>query len=147
MICPKKVPLFIGGDFNARLGEFGAINKTIGKFLLKDEFCKKDNGSLLTDFLMENKLCVPKSFFKSKYNNSNRSWRSCGKTSFYFDLNGNKKRSFCYAQLDHLLCNKWFKQHVINSKYVSNFDDISDHRMLVTTIKLKKPFYSFKKKL
>jgi exonuclease III len=144
-IFPKKIPIFIGGDFNARVGEFGNIKRTIGKYFYKDQrYQGKENGELITNFAILNKMFLPKTFFAMKNHKSNATWKSGGKTSKEMLKNGKLQNQFVFAQLDHVLISKRFRKSILRCKHIgdfSYFSGVSDHKIVICDIKIKKPWF------
>ena len=60
----SKFPVFVMGDFNARIGFRGNPIKQVGKF---GDYCEKfqnENGQFLTEFSNMHYLCHTKTFFQ-----------------------------------------------------------------------------------
>jgi Reverse transcriptase (RNA-dependent DNA polymerase)/Endonuclease/Exonuclease/phosphatase family len=146
---PKNLPIFVGGDFNARLGELGEFHNTIGPFYYKQNHYEgKDNGEMITNFAFNSKLFFPKTFFRCASHNGNRTWKSSGRTSKVRKLSDSlenaENKDYSFAQLDHFLCSKKFRSSIIRCKHLfdfSSYNGISDHKMIMCDIKIKRPWY------
>ena len=113
--------VMIAGDFNAKLGNRLGNENFLGKY---SQNCpRNDNGSNLAEFLVENDLIATNTFFKHKPNRIT-TWISPNNT---------------YSnQIDYILIPQKFRTIITNSRSYENLNYPSDHKMVITTISLKK---------
>jgi exonuclease III len=117
-LCNKKFPIYVCGDFNARIGP--SFGKTVGKFINSSEKYANENGTLLLDFAVKHHLRFTNSFFNCKQAKK-RSWK----------CNAGKSNTF-YASLDHILSANRFKTELRKCSTFGKFQpSISDHRVII----------------
>ena len=129
-LCHKKIPIYICGDFNARIGS--NLHNVIGKFTNIREIMANENGVLLKSFAVENHFR-----FQHSFNNSKQAKKSTWK------CNAGKTNNY-YATLDHILTPNRFKNDNMTCKTFGKFNlTLSDHRLLI--LKVKRRSLKFKK--
>ena len=132
----SKFPVFVMGDFNARIGFRGNPIKQVGKF---GDYCEKfqnENGQFLTEFSNMHYLCPTKTFFQK----STRKWTWRSNLSVNFSGGSQRHK----ANLDEILVkNNWITSVMDNT--IAPLDPmISDHRRSDLKFRLK---FCIKKKL
>ena len=112
---PSKQSLYIGADFNARVGRTkrgdDEWTKVLGNF---GRGQLNDNGQLLLEFCTQNELRICNSFFKHRYYGS---WKH--------------PRSKTWHQIDHILC-RCSMSHLNSDCYVEPLAECwTDHQMVI----------------
>ena len=114
---PKRDHLIVMGDFNSKVGGLHtSYGSAIGKHTTGTHNAR---GLRLAKFCVQNNLAATNTMFKKRLHYT---WTS---------PNGKTKN-----QIDFVLVRNSFRHHVTNSSAL-NKPDISDHRLVRTTLKLK----------
>jgi hypothetical protein len=128
-LCNKHFPVYLIGDFNARVGS-GPSN-IIGNHYVTREDHANENGLLLKSLAARHNMRLEHTFYNSKQSKKS-TWRR-----------GKGRSVNMYATLDHILTLKRFKYDYVSCKTYGKFTKLSDHRMLI--LKVKRRRISFKK--
>ena len=111
---PKHTFIVIGGDFNAQLGKSDDNRYTY-------HTTTNRNGTMLQNFLTENKLICLNTKFQKRHN------------QLYSFTSANNSRS----QIDFVLISKKWKNSAINCRAYSSFLSVqSDHRIVTANLRL-----------
>ena len=111
---PKHTFIVIGGDFNAQLGKSDDNRYT-------SHTTTNRNGTMLQNFLTENKLICLNTKFQKRHN------------QLYSFTSANNSRS----QIDFVLISKKWKNSAINCRAYSSFLSVqSDHRIVTANLRL-----------
>lgn len=119
---PKKEPIIIMGDWNAKIGETRAeeyLKGTVGKYGMGE---RNERGERLLQFAIDSELSIMNTMFKHHPRRLS-TWTSPG---------GRYKN-----QIDYILVSKRWKSSVINVKTKPAADCGSDHKMLQAEYRIK----------
>ena len=125
----RGIDIFIGGDFNARLGN---ENENIWDDV-KGNFCRdvqNENGLLLLEFCLRNRLKIANSFFQKK---DYGTWIH--------------PRSKSWITLDYMLVSQHRFRNVMNCGVNKLFEIFSDHRALMLDVVVPKFRYKHREKI
>ena len=117
-LTPKKVVLFIIGDWNAKVGSQETPGVT-GKFSLG---IQKEAGQRLIEFCQENALVIANTLFQ-QHKRRLYTWTS---------LDGQHRN-----HTDYILCSQRWRSSIQSTKTRSGADSGSDHELLITRFRLK----------
>ena len=114
---PKRDNLFVMGDFNSKIGGFNnTYPKAIGKFTIGHHNAR---GELLAKFCVRNGLFATNTFFQ--------------KRKLYTWTSPDSKTK---NQIDFILTRANSQCQTITDSSALNYPDISDHRLVRSTVKL-----------
>ena len=126
---PNKEVLIIGGDFNAKIGSpLDSDKQNIGRFAIGS---RNANGELLANFAVLNDFVLSNTTFQKKIH-SLYTWRS----------NDNKTKN----QIDYMLIPKRWRTSVINTYNTRLFLSHTDHKPVISMIRLRLKAYTKKAK-
>ena len=128
----NKQPIFILGDFNARIGRQsdGGMIGSYGNF---HEDHPNENGELLLEFAAKHHLYFPRTFFKHP-NRETSTWRGPKR-----ETKDKERRRGPKAALDHALVHCRWKKSFKNCKAMPLLHQISDHKGILFKFQLKFP--------
>ena len=138
-MCPNRFPIFICGDFNARIGK--PDSKCVGPWYnYNRELCSNNNGQFLLDVASNNNLFFPATFRRSSLCRR-ATWRS------HKALGKKGPKSSIFATIDHILFQRKFINSLIDCRTYGSFTNISDHRLLILTYRAKRVQFKKQKKV
>ena len=123
----NKTILFIGGDFNAKVGKYEEGETCIGHF---SKGKRNDNGNLVIDLCENNKLFISNSAFDHPARHQT-TWVGRLKDK------ATDKIINIFNQIDYIICQQRHKQCLTNSRSYSGTLLSSDHKLVKTSFILK----------
>ena len=131
----RKFPVFVMGDFNARIGFRGNPRMQVGAFGDYCERSQNENGQHLMDFSIRHYMCHTKTFFRKP--TRKWTWKSNKKKKKPRFGGRNSVRQRFKACLDHILVKNQWRTSVKDVSLAALDPLITDHRRIDLKFQLK----------
>ena len=125
--------IFIGGDFNGRVGSRSEAEECIGSYA---RGTRNENGQALVDFCTLNNLFITNTAFQHPMKH---------RTTWQMSRTDETKTKHFYHQIDYILCQTNRKQSLINARSYAGTKTFSDHRIVKAELHIE-PYNLFKSK-